>query len=181
MAKGTNPKRPPRNPRIRARARVASEPPGPPIRVDGYTPEIGRQICKLVEEGKTLSQIAALDEMPCWETLRRWIREHDDLRVGYIAAREVSGEAIESMIFEAMQSATDKDSAAVARMRVAALQWIASKRAPKVYGDKLDLNVTTPAQALTDERLNERLAELAAKAKRALPAPAKKPAGKEGR
>lgn len=108
-------------------------------RPSSYTPEIGDEVCRRIEEGATLRQVCEDEAMPPWETVRRWLRANEEFRAQYAHAREVSGEAIESRIFDEMAMADDKDSAAVARMRVDALKWIAAKRAPKVYGDRMDL------------------------------------------
>ena len=130
----------------------------------------------MIEEGKTLREIMEVPGMPTWEVIRSWLRTHEQFLTAYQAARVSSGEAFELRMLEEAEKAIDKDSAAAARVRIATLQWIASKRAPKVYGDKLALDVTTPAAQMPEERLTARIEELLAKARKqpaALPAPAK--------
>lgn len=109
-------------------------------RPSSYTTETAEAICKRLEEGETIKAICASDGMPDWETVRRWLRNREDFRAQYARAREISAEALEMEIIEVSRKAFDKDSAAAARVQVDALKWIAAKRAPKVYGDKLDVS-----------------------------------------
>lgn len=105
-----------------------------------YDPEIGKRIVTLYEEGMTIQAITALPWCPSWETLRRWRHENPDFTRMFADAREASAEALEQQIIAIAMTAVDKDTAAAARVQVQALQWIAAKRSPKVFGDKLELS-----------------------------------------
>ena len=52
-----------------------------------------------------------------------------------------------------------------AKLRVDARKWLAGKMAPKKYGDRLNLDADVRVADLTDEQVNVKLAELAAKAR----------------
>lgn len=113
-------------------------------RPSSYTPETGAEICRLIEEGGTIRSICGQDGFPDWTTVRRWLRDNEDFRTQYAHAREVSADALEMELMETAESAVDRDSAAAARVKVDALKWIMSKRAPKVYGDKVTQEHTGP-------------------------------------
>ncbi len=115
-------------------------------RPSAYTHELGERICILMAEGKLLYEIEQMEGMPSAETIRRWSIARDDFRVMYTGAREASGDALAERAMQEAAKATDKDSAAAARVRADNLRWMASKRAPKQYGDKttveMDANIT---------------------------------------
>jgi len=128
----------------------------PAGRPSSFTSEISAEICRLLEEGDTIRDICSRDGFPSWGTVRTWLRTNDEFRTAYALSREVSAEALEQDILDVSKGATDKDTAAVARVRIEAMKWVASKRAPRVYGDKLDLNhgghvsLTTTLDALAE-------------------------------
>lgn len=104
-----------------------------------FTQETADAICEAIEGGSTIREICGREGMPDWTTLRRWLRTFDSFRTQYAHAREVSAEAFEHQILIETERAMP-DTAQVARLRVDALKWIMSKRAPKVYGDKLSFD-----------------------------------------
>jgi hypothetical protein len=155
----------PAKPKRATKAKAAPKKMGRP---SSFTQAAGTAICDAVQAGMTWAQMLALDGMPDERTLRRWLADPalEDFRREYIQAREASASAIEQQIIAEAAAAFDKDSAAVARVRVDALKWIAAKRAPKVYGDKqqIELSGELAVRQLSDDDLAARLAELAAKA-----------------
>jgi hypothetical protein len=59
----------------------------------------------------------------------------------YRAAQAAQAEHLDAEIQSVAETAVDRETASAARVRIAALQWRASKQAPKKFGDRLDLNV----------------------------------------
>lgn len=110
-------------------------------RPTSYTVERGLEICELIEDGLTIDQIEAVDGMPAWETIRRWLRSFPEFQAQYARAREGSAVSIENEALRVARSATDISTAAAARIVVDTLKWMAAKRNPKVYGDKTDVNI----------------------------------------
>ncbi len=108
-------------------------------RPSSFTPEVAVAICEMIEGGSTIREITAQKGMPAWETIRRWLREHEAFQARYAHAREVSAAALEERLFAEAATAVDSDSASAARVRIDAIKWVMSKRAPKVYGDKVQL------------------------------------------
>lgn len=124
-----------------------------------YTPELAAAVCELIAEGKTLREIAATDGMPSVNTIMRWLGEGGIPEFGnqYARAREAQADKMAEEILAIADDGlndtyvdddgkprTDQDVIARSRLRVDARKWLASKMAPKKYGDKVE-NVHTGA------------------------------------
>ena len=75
-------------------------------------------------------------------TLSKWLRENDDLAKQYAHAREAQGDIYADRVVDTAMDA--KMDPAVARVRIDALKWAAGKRKPKVYGDKINTEISGP-------------------------------------
>lgn len=141
---------------------IGSGEPGPG-RDPLYTPELGRQICHLVAEGKTVQQICALDGMPSYRTIHRWRNEVPVFGTEYARAREESAEYLENEAIQAARDAATKDEAYRVSIRFDTIKWATSKRNPEVYGEKTTTDVrfsgTVTIEADTSDR-DALLAEL---------------------
>jgi len=99
-----------------------------------YSAEIVNEICRLVAEGKTIRQIvaetgASIGSIITWTAKP----EHSEQ---YTRAREAAADLFETDIIEAALSASP-ETAASDRVKIDALKWVAARRAPKKYGDKV--------------------------------------------
>lgn len=92
-------------------------------------------ICALVAQGRTLRQIAAELGMSQGTILNRTSREPQHVEQ-YTRAREAAADIFETDILEAAQAVT-AESATADRVKIDALKWVAARRAPKKYGDKI--------------------------------------------
>lgn len=125
-------------------------------------------ICERLVEGKSLHAICGDESLPSITTVMRWLGEEESghLREQYARAREAQAEKMaEDILAIADEECTTVraskhgidgdadgmrevvfDATAVARnrLRVDARKWLASKLAPKKYGDKV-LNEVTGA------------------------------------
>lgn len=108
-----------------------------------YSPELAERICARIEAGEPLAAICRDDDMPGVRTVLRWADEIGEFAAEYARAREAQAEHLDAEIDRVAATAKDKDSAAAARVQITALTWRASKQAPKRYGDKLDVEVST--------------------------------------
>jgi len=100
-----------------------------------YSPENVNLICEMVAEGKTMRQISAslgfsLGSMLRWTTLPEHLEQ-------YARARESAADIFETDIIEAALCASP-ESAAADRVKIDALKWVAARRAPKKYGDRIE-------------------------------------------
>lgn len=106
-----------------------------------YTPELAERILLLVSEGKTLRQISAELGLSMGTIMRMMLRpEHMEQ---YARARETASDIFENDIIEAAQCASP-ETAAADRVKIDALKWVAARRAPKRYGDRVQQEVTGP-------------------------------------
>ncbi len=115
-----------------------------------YTDELAAEICGLIAEGNSLRSICRMDEMPEKTTVFRLLAKHEEFRNQYACAREAQADAMAEEILEIADdgsndtyeieegvSVTNHDVIARSRLRVDARKWLASKMAPKKYGDKI--------------------------------------------
>jgi hypothetical protein len=91
---------------------------------------------QIIADGGTLRGSAA-ELGTTTTTLKRWLREDEELRAHYACAREDQADSFADEIIETSRDASlDPNDR---RVRIDALKWAAGKRKPKVYGDKVVL------------------------------------------
>jgi IS30 family transposase len=120
-------------------------------RPTSYTPELAAIICeRIVESDYGLEQICQADDLPSPRTIYRWLADHEDFRQQYAHAKEVQGHVQAERGLKEALTASD---AAIGRLKWDARRWTASKLAPKVFGDKLELGgkVTLNQESALDE------------------------------
>lgn len=123
-------------------------------RKSGYTPAIGRAICKLLAEGLTLNQVCERLQLAS-RTVRRWAMENDEFAPHYARARELGYQKMADELIDIADDGrndwmdiqrgketirvVDKEAVARSQIRIDTRKWILAKALPKIYGDKLDL------------------------------------------
>lgn len=95
--------------------------------------QIMDEICERIAAGQSLRFICESEHLPTTTTIKRWLKDNEAFRSQYAQAREDQAEYYADVIVEISDSEKD---AAVARVRIDARKWVASKLLPKVYGDK---------------------------------------------
>ena len=103
-----------------------------------YSEELGQKIADLMAEGMSARKIAQRDDMPCRQTLDRWIDSIPAFAAICARAREAQADYMADKIIEESYAATPAD-VQVAHLRVDTLKWLAARRAPKKYGDSTTL------------------------------------------
>jgi hypothetical protein len=102
-----------------------------------YTPELAARICARLASGESLRAICADEDMPPESTVREWaVDDREGFAAQYARAREAQADFHADEIIEIADSAED---AQLGRLRVDARKWVASKLAPKRYGERLDV------------------------------------------
>ncbi len=99
-----------------------------------YSQEIANDICERVANGETLQVIADFYGVSIG-TILNWVTKKDNAD-NYARAREAASDLFESKIIERIGLVTS-ESAAADRVAIDALKWIAARRSPKKYGDKV--------------------------------------------
>lgn len=115
---------------------IDADPRRPIGRPSIFNQELWERILCLIEEGYTIRDIAAMADMPAWDTIRRWIRNDGELSSQYRRAREEATDAMEAEIL-ADARIVDPDNAAAIKVKADIIRWSMSRRAPKKYGDKI--------------------------------------------
>jgi len=141
----------------------------PAGRPTDYTEKIGNKLCALITMGKSLNSILEDEDkdsdFPSRVTVYAWFTKHPEFLNNYTRAKDQSGDADNDRIAEVAEDVlSGKIDPNAARVGIAALQWMAGKKKPKKYGDKIqtehsgNLGLTD----LTDVGLKERLEEIRA-------------------
>tara|TARA_R110002126_G_scaffold50014_1_gene137845 strand:+ start:2148 stop:2621 length:474 start_codon:yes stop_codon:yes gene_type:complete len=96
-----------------------------------------------LETGRSLVQVCKDEGMPDRETVSRWMRDDPAYAAKYAYARAMQADTLFSEMadVEHKVQAGTMDSHA-ARVVLDSMRWRASKLAPKVYGDRLDVSVS---------------------------------------
>jgi hypothetical protein len=122
-----------------------------------YTPELGERICELVATHDLgLRGLTALyPDLPHKETINRWRRNDPDFRIKYAQAKCQQLEFMTEDLIDIADDGVndwmemfDKEGESIgwrvngehiqrSRVRIDTRKWLASKLAPKMYGDAL--------------------------------------------
>jgi hypothetical protein len=128
-------------------------------RPSSFTPEIADVICVRLAEGESLRSICRDDEMPTQSMVFRWLADDNNktFREQYARAREAQADHLAEEILEIADDGrndtyedengntrTDQEVIGRSKLRVDARKWLASKMAPKKYGDKLQTELSGP-------------------------------------
>ncbi|MDO8801710.1 hypothetical protein [Phenylobacterium sp.] len=104
----------------------------------GYCPHVAGLICDRLALGMSLRQACALEGMPGETTVYGWLRRHQDFLDAYARARVLQAHRRFDQVWEIAEAA-DKEGAFLAKVRIDAARWQASRLAPKRYGLKAEL------------------------------------------
>lgn len=118
-------------------------------RPSSFNQETADAICLRLAEGNSLRTICQADDMPACSTVFKWLADRKDFAEQYARARETQADFLAEEILQIADDGsndtyetengpvTNHDVIARSRLRVDARKWLASKMAPKKYGDKL--------------------------------------------
>lgn len=124
--------------------------------------EIGKRVdslCEQVAEGKTLRQISAGMKLSVGMLLK--MVAVPPYSEQYARAREAAADLFEADIITAAMAVTP-ETAAADRVQIEALKWVAGRRAPKKYGDRIQQDVTVDVK----DGLAEKMAAARERARR---------------
>lgn len=103
-----------------------------------FTQELANTICERIANGETLRAICReIGFLP--STVIMWTNQNGTFFEQYAQARLKQADAYADMILD---EAFNSHDAQIGRLRVDALKWVASKLAPKRYGDKVEVEQT---------------------------------------
>lgn len=100
------------------------------------------RICSQIAEGRSLRAVLREDEgMPASSTVFKALTLDKDFAEQYGRAREAQADALFDEILEIADDKTTPDTNR-SRLMVDARKWMAGKLRPKVYGEKMDMNLS---------------------------------------
>lgn len=121
-------------------------------RPSNFTQEIADQICQGLANGESLRSICDSEKMPDRATVFRWLSDpkYAGFCDQYARAREFSGDAdADDVAHYSRQAAKGEIEPAAATAAINGLKWSAGKRRPKVYGDKMDVDLRSSDGSMT--------------------------------
>ena len=112
--------------------------------------EIQDRVVDAIQTGRSLRQVCSDDGMPDFRTVQRWIVADGQFAVKYTRARVAQADTL----FDRMEAVEEAVTAGTmdshaARVVLDSMRWRASKLAPKVYGDRLDVQVSDTRISIT--------------------------------
>jgi len=136
-------------------------------RPSSYSEEKTDKICELISTTTmSLDQICILnDDFPDETTVRRWMLKNEEFYRQYARAKMKQADILAEECIKIANSANYED-VAVARLKIDARKWLASKLLPKQYGDSTLLEQKNEENAQLKIELMALRAELDAKNKK---------------
>ena len=102
-----------------------------------YPDEVFEKILERISQGEAVTTIVQDEGMPAYsKVLDRFVQP--EWREKYARAREMQGDYYAERISDVMDEIRTTDDAQMARVKIDALKWLAGKRKPKTYGDKVE-------------------------------------------
>lgn len=112
-------------------------------------------ICGMVAAGDTLKTIGeALGMAP--SSVFTHVCKTEEGRALYAKARDAASDLLESEIIEACRNVTGK-TAQADRVRIDGLKWVAARRCPKKYGDRVVVDNTSSDGSMTPKSIGATL------------------------
>ena len=106
-----------------------------------YNDKIAAAILRDRANGLSVRKICAQPGMPVASTVHKWIREVPEFSQHYAEACEIDAD-IEFETLNDMADAATPTDVQVVKLRIDTRKWVLSKRIPKKYGEKLELDGT---------------------------------------
>lgn len=101
-----------------------------------FNDKLAADICAQLAEGNSLRSICEAKDMPTARTVHYWLHENAEFLQQYREAREIQADNEFDEIRDIADMATPEN-VSVAKLRVDARKWRASKLKPGTYGDKI--------------------------------------------
>lgn len=106
-----------------------------------YDSNLADEICVRIQLGETIQQICDSDpaRMPHKRTVYTWLKQHPEFQSAYRIAREEAAHVMADKVLEiAKLVAEGRLPPDAGRVAIDAQKWVAGKRKPKAYGEKVE-------------------------------------------
>jgi hypothetical protein len=101
-----------------------------------YTEELGREICRRLENGESLKAIGRDPAMPCYATIYHWLERFPEFEEMYVRARQRQADTLLDEAREVALGAT-RESVWADRLRFDTIRWMTARLAPRKYVERL--------------------------------------------
>ena len=123
-----------------------------------YSEKLVEKMLEEIASGRSVISLCRDEDWtPNAETWYRWLYKKEGLSNRYTRAKAIQSEQEADIILDIADNATNQDYQ-VARLRVDARKWVASKLLPNKYGDKTQIDHSS-----TDGSMKPTVIELVAK------------------
>lgn len=139
-----------------AAKRAAEGPPARGGKASSYTRALAERICARLAVGESLTSIGRDPDMPCYNTILKWVKARPAFETMYVAARATQAEYLFDEARDVALAAT-KDNVTASRLQFDVIRWQAARLAPKKYLERLVLAEETEA-ARAEARVQARVA-----------------------
>jgi hypothetical protein len=132
---------------------MENQPEAGPGRPSKISKKLIETICERLIAGESLREICLSDGMPDKATVCRWLSRNEKFRDQYARARDMQAEMMADEILDIADDGrndwmerkigadviqvVDQEAVQRSKLRVDARKWIAAKRLPKKYGEKV--------------------------------------------
>jgi hypothetical protein len=109
-----------------------------------YDFDLCKEVCAQVAEGKNIKEVLnSKDEYPTFQTWCNWKREHNELFDLYIKSIQDKADSVDAQIDEIWEGCRlGQYDASTANVLIQTLKWKASKYYPKMFGDKVQQEIS---------------------------------------
>lgn len=121
-----------------------------------YSQEKAKEICERIAEGESLNKICKSDGMPNKTTAIRWMATYPDFATSIAYARKLQADHYVDEQIDIADGATPENWQ-VKKFQADTRKWVASKLAPKKYGDRTTLagDPDNPLEFRLSDRLKD--------------------------
>lgn len=111
-------------------------------RTSVYTPVVLDILCQRVAEGGAITEICKQPDMPTYNVLCRWRREHPEINLALEMARKDRAESMRDKALKTAEGAEGKDPISGDQLRVDTYKWAASTDDAARYSPKAKVEAT---------------------------------------
>lgn len=112
-----------------------------------YSEELALEICEQLAQGKSLRSICDNKGMPSIRTVMSWRNSNNQFLQQYARAREDQADYYAEELIKLADSFTGETDTITAisraKLQIDTRKWVASKLKPKMYGDKVQQELTS--------------------------------------
>jgi hypothetical protein len=111
-----------------------------------YSIEMGKEICDVLSTSSLGIKKLCLanSHWPHPDTIYQWLKNHEEFSDQYARGKKLQVEVLVDEILEIADDAANDNMIAInsAKLKIDTRKWIASKLVPRLYGDKIQSEVT---------------------------------------